>query len=259
MYEQVQRLAHELRLFGIHENAQARAATARTHSQDPLEFLMLLLEDERNFRKDRLAKSLQTRAKFRHQADISDWDQSFDRGLSRAQIKELSHLAFYKANENLIICGRTGEGKTHLAIALGRRLCQEGISVAFLSVHLMFEEVLAARAQGKLIGYLNRLNQTKVLIFDDFGLRNYTHEEATVLVELLEARARKGPVVVTSQVDPRGWAKLFEDPVIAEAIVDRLQHPSRRLTLKGGSYRERLGSGGALPRGKNLATEAQLN
>jgi DNA replication protein DnaC len=256
MNEQVRRLSHELRLFGIHSSFEARAQDAVSRSQHPLEFLALVLEDERLARKDRLAKSLTTRAKFRHQADIQDWDTSFDRGLTRAQIKELSVLAFYHANENLIICGRTGEGKTHLGIALGRRLCQEGLSVAFLSVNLMFEEVLAARAAGKLIGYLNRLNQTRVLIFDDFGLRNYTHEEATVLVELLEARARKGPVIVTSQVDPKGWLKLFEDPVIAEAIVDRLQHPSRRLQLKGGSYRERLSS---LPRGKSVATEPVFN
>jgi len=256
MNEQVRRLSHELRLFGIHASFEARASQAASTSQHPLEFLAVLLEDERLARRDRLAKSLTTRAKFRHQADIADWDQSFERGLTRAQIKELSMLAFHHANENLNICGRTGESKTHLAIALGRRLCQEGLSVAFLPVNLMFEEVLAARAQGKIIGYLNRLNQTRVLIFDDFGLRNYTHEEATVLVELLEARARKGPVIVTSQVDPKGWLKLFEDPVIAEAIVDRLQHPSRRLQLKGGSYRERLAM---LPNGKTVAKKSMDN
>jgi DNA replication protein DnaC len=61
-----------------------------------------------------------------------------------------------------------------------------------------------------------------------------------VLVDLLEDRYRNGVVIVTSQVDPRGWQKLFEDAVIAEAIVDRLKHPAQRVVLKGGSYRERL-------------------
>jgi DNA replication protein DnaC len=256
MHTTVRRLAHELRLFGIHAACEARAHTALSDSQHPLEFLALLLEDERLARRDRLAKSLTTRAKFRHQADIQDWDQSFERGLTKAQIKELSVLSFYHNKENLIVCGRTGEGKTHLAIALGRRLCQEALSVAFLPVNRMFEEVLAARSQGKLIGYLNRMNQTQVLIFDDFGLRSYTHDEATILVELLEARARKGPVIVTSQVDPKGWLSLFEDPVIAEAIVDRLLHPARKIQLKGGSYRERLA---ALPRGNPVAKETTLN
>ncbi|MBK9038360.1 MAG: ATP-binding protein [Bdellovibrionales bacterium] len=147
----------------------------------------------------------------------------------------------------MIILGRTGEGKTHLAITLGRKICQENLSVSFLPVNLMFEEVLAARSSGKMIGFLTRLNSTQVLILDDFGLRQYSHEEANVLVELLEARARKGPVIVTSQIDPKGWFKLFEDPVIAEAIVDRMINPSQRINLKGGSYREKLNQ---LPRGK---------
>lgn len=252
MHEQIKQLSHELRLFGVYQNFEARSAHAAASQLDPLEFLVLLLEDEKLFRKDRLAKSLETRAKFRHQAAIEDWDQSFDRGLTKLQVKELASLSFLAHNENVIACGRTGEGKTHLAISLGRRLCREGLSVAFLSMNLLFEEVQAARAAGKLIGFLTRLNQTRVLIFDDFGLRNYTHDEATILVELLEARAKKGPIIVTSQVDPKGWLKLFEDPVIAEAIVDRMLNPSRRINLKGGSYRERL-SAAALPRGKQLA------
>jgi len=58
---------------------------------------------------------------------------------------------------------------------------------------------------------------------------------------LLEERYRKGPVIVTSQVEPSGWLKLFEDAVIGEALVGRLIHPSQKLTLKGDrSYREKL-------------------
>ena len=84
----------------------------------------------------------------------------------------------------------------------------------------------------------------------------YTHEEANVLVELLEGRVKKGPIIVTSQVDPKGWLKLFEDPVIAEAIVDRMINPSQKIRLTGGSYRERLN---LLPGGKAIAQEAMLN
>ncbi|MBK7893118.1 MAG: ATP-binding protein [Bdellovibrionales bacterium] len=104
---------------------------------------------------------------------------------------------------------------------------------------------------------MKRLSSIRALILDDFGLRNYTHDEATVLVDLLEDRHRKGSVIVTSQVDPRGWTKLFEDPVIAEAIVNRLEHPSQRLNLKGGSYREKLQT--KLPAGKRLEAERLLS
>jgi DNA replication protein DnaC len=66
------------------------------------------------------------------------------------------------------------------------------------------------------------------------------HEEAGILLDLFEERYRKGILIVTSQVDPKGWKKLFEDPVIAESVTDRMINPSKLIELKGPSFRERL-------------------
>ena len=73
---------------------------------------------------------------------------------------------------------------------------------------------------------------------DDFGLRNYTHKEATIFYEILEDRYRKGSVIITSQVKPQGWQTLFEDQVIAEAILDRLSASSQTIDVKGDSFRK---------------------
>lgn len=257
MNEHVQQILYEMRLFGMHQNFESRSAEAVSKGLHPLEFLHLLMQDEKNWRRDRLSKSLAKRAKFRHQADLEDWDTSFSRGLTKPKIKELSLLTFIKNKQNLIILGRTGEGKTQLAISIGRKICEAGLSVSFLPVNLMFEEVLVARSAGKVLSYLNQLSRTQVLILDDFGLRNYTHEEATFFVEFLEARIKKGPVIITSQVDPKGWYKLFEDPVIAEAVVDRMINPAERVQLEGGSYRDKLQN--KLPKGKTLAQQELVN
>ena len=198
-----------------------------------------------------------TRAKFRSVADLEDWDQSYERGLTKAKLRELSAMSFVQSNENMLILGRTGEGKTHLAVGLGRRLCAENISTFFVPVNFLFEEVQAAKVAGKYLQYVKRLSQVRVLILDDFGLRNYTHDEANVLVDILEDRHKKGSVIVTSQADPKGWPKLFEDPLIAEAIVSRLEHPSQKLILKGGNYREKLQT--TLPVGKKLDQDKMLN
>lgn len=248
MNDQIKQVAHSLRLFGVHGHFEQRAKQASAQSLNYLEFLRLILEDEANQRKNTSAKKYTTRAKFRCFADLEDWDQTFDRGITKVKLKELTSLAFYHANENLLLLGKTGEGKTHLGVAIGRRLCDEGVSTLFLPVNFLFEEINAARVAGKYLSYIKKLTQTRVIILDDFGLRNYTHEEANALVDLLEDRHRKGSVIITSQVDPRGWMKLFEDPVIAEAIVSRMEHPSQRLHLKGGNYREKLQ--GKLPNGK---------
>jgi len=241
MLSQVKNLSHQMRLFGIHEACERRAQEASSQQLHPLEFLRLVLEDEALSRKDRTAKALITKAHFRFRADLEDWDLSFHKDLPKAKIKELSQLSFFHNLENLLILGKTGSGKTFLAIALGRRLCQEGHSTVFVPVNFLFEEIQAAKAAGRYLNYVKGLCKSKALILDDLGLRNYTHEEATSLMDILEERYQKAPLIVTSQVEPQGWMKLFEDPVIAEAIVDRLIHPSQKLTLKGErSYREKI-------------------
>ncbi len=251
--DQIRTTAHALRLFGVHGNFEKRAAEASGSGLNTLEFLRLLLDDEVLHRKERTAKQLTTKAKFRAQgSELEEWDGGSERGITKAKLRELAAGAFVQAGENLLILGKTGQGKTHLSIAIGRRLCADGVSVLFIPVNFLFEEVLAARAAGKYLNYIRRLSSTRVLILDDFGLRNYTHEEATVLVDLLEDRHRKGSVVVTSQADPRGWTKLFEDPLIAEAVVSRLQSPSQRVQLNGANYREKLQS--PLPVRKDLAS-----
>lgn len=192
------------------------------------------------YRKNARAKRLISQAKFRHDCDLEDWDDSYERGINKTKMKQLSLLGFHKYLENLIILGRAGEGKTHLAMSIGKRLCAEGITTLFFSVNLFFEEVNAAKASGKYLSFIKKLSRTPVIILDDFGLRAYTHEEATVLMDILEDRYRKGTAIITSQVDPIGWHKLFEDPVIAEAIADRLTKPSMAIKLKGGAYRDKL-------------------
>jgi DNA replication protein DnaC len=106
-------------------------------------------------------------------------------------------------------------------------------------MNLLFEELQAERIAGRYIKYIRKLTSAKALILDDFGLRSYTHAEASSLLEVLEERYSKGVTIITSQVLPKGWISLFEDPVIAEAIVDRLCNPAQIVSLVGDSYRKK--------------------
>ena len=257
MNDQLKQMSHNLRLFGVHGGFERRAQQAGAESLNHLEFLRLILEDEFNQRKNAAAKRLLMKAKFRSVSDLEDWDQTFERGFTKTKLRELAAIGFYQSQENLLLLGKTGAGKTHLAIAIGRRLCAENISTLFFPVNFLFEEVTAAKTTGKYLNFVKKLSQSQVIILDDFGLRNYSHEEANILVDILEDRHRKGSVVVTSQVDPKGWIKLFEDPVIAEAIVSRLEHPSQKLIIIGGNYREKLQT--SLPPGKKLELNKKLN
>ena len=115
MLDQVKNLSHQMRLFGIHEACERQAQIALSQQLHPLEFLRLLLEEELLSRKDRTAKALVTKARFRFRADLEDWDYSFHKDVPKAKVSELAHLSFFHNQENLLIIGKTGLGKTHLA------------------------------------------------------------------------------------------------------------------------------------------------
>jgi DNA replication protein DnaC len=222
LVNQMKSLSHELRLIGINQNIAKNAEIAMANQLHPLEYLKIILEDEKSFRRERAAKALKTRAKFRSDAELEDWDHAFPRGLTKPKFKEIASLQFYQNKESMLITGSTGTGKTHLAIALGKKLCGEGVSVQFYSVNLLFEAASAEKLAGRYLQFVKKLKQVAVLILDDFGLRNYL----------------KGSIILTSQVEPQGWGKLFEDPVIADAIVDRLTKPTKTVPLKGPSFRD---------------------
>ena len=148
MLDQVRNLSHQMRLFGIHQSCERRATEALAQQLHPLEFLRLILEEELLSRQDRTAKILMTKARFRFRADLEDIDFSFHKDLTKAKIKELFELSFLHNLENLLIVGKTGVGKTFLAIAVGRRLCQLGHPIQFLPVNFLFEEIQAAKAAG---------------------------------------------------------------------------------------------------------------
>ena len=230
----------ELRLIGVYQSIDRLSNIAVKDGLHPLEYLRLVLEEEKRHRKEMSAKTLKTKAKFRSDAELEDWDHEFPRGLTKAQFKECASLRFYENRENLLILGSTGMGKTHLAIALGKKLCSENIKVQFYSVNFLFEEAFSEKISGRYLQFIKKVRNASVIILDDFGLRTYTHEEAQILVDILEERYLKGSIIITSQVDIGGWGKLFADPVISDAIIDRLSQPSQRVVIKGAkSYREK--------------------
>lgn len=131
--------------------------------------------------------------------------------------------------------------KTVQFFGVRSKCCASGYETLFIPVNRLFKEIDMAEAQGNYLNYIARLSKVRLLILDDFGLRNYTHKEATIFYEILEDRYRKGSVIITSQVKPQGWETLFEDKVIAEAIIDRLMASSQTIDVKGVSFRSGQG------------------
>jgi DNA replication protein DnaC len=241
---EIKRLTHEMRLFGLYESIERRLNSFKAEAQTGEEFLRILLEDERQYRKNASAKKLEKKAQFRRDAVIENWDSSIERGMSKTKLRELASLSFWDSKKNLIIVGATGCGKTQLAMALGRAACHHQLKVSFFSTNLLFEEMRAQRSSGKFLSWSKNIRKSDIIIFDDFGLRSFTHDEAMFFVDLFEERYQNKIHIFTSQVNLEGWKNLYEDPVTGQAIVDRIKNPSEEVRLIGNSYRERIGKGG---------------
>ena len=252
----VEQKLSQLRLLGLRENAERRIAEAVAANLHPEEFLLLLLDDEILQRKEMLSKRLQTKAKFRYDAHHEDWDWLFERGIGKTKVQDAISLGFLRDREQLLLFGPTGIGKTHLAIAVGRRACHAGKTVAFFGMNSLFEEALGTKASGKYRFWLKTTASRDLIILDDFALRKYTHEEGSVILDLLEEHHKKGSIVVTSQVAAEGWPALFEDPVLGEAIVDRMTKPQKTLVFDGASYRDK-GSSKKLGKAEMVAPETK--
>lgn len=238
-------LLNELKFFGMKSSIEYRVTEAIESNLSHQDFLVLLLEDEHLYRKNRRCEALKKRAKFRSKAYLENFEITSDRGISKSMIQDFKSLRFIEGHQNLIFLGGTGAGKSFVAQAIGHAACSVGIEVLFVSLNRLFKELEMADKQGTYLTYMKRLRERiKLLIIDDMGLRSYSHQEATILYEILEERYQKGSVIVTSQVSPLGWKSLFEDPVIAEAICDRLTACAHTIEVKGKSFRGRHKQGG---------------
>lgn len=235
-------LLNDLKFFGIKESLTIRIKEAESTSLSYQEFLAYVLEDERLYRRNRRYELLRKRAKFRASCYLENFECSPSRGVGKSTIQNFKSLQFIRNKGNIIFLGGTGVGKSFLAQAIGHEACAVGIEVFFISANRLFKELEIADTQGTYLTYMNKLRKrVELLIIDDFGLRNYTHQEANILYEILEDRYKNGSLLMTSQIRPQGWLSLFEDRVIAEAILDRLTATADTVEVKGTSYRGKQG------------------
>jgi DNA replication protein DnaC len=203
------------------------------------EFVSLLIEDEYNARKNRKLSRMLGRANFKaNQACIENIKYSAVRNLKKADVMPYTSEGWITSAQNLIITGSTGTGKTFLSEAIGRRACVLGYQAVKIRYGRLFDEIHTARGTGMYAKYIDRLDKIKVLILDDFAGNDVTKKDLGDLVDIIEDRDQRWPLVITSQYKPANWHKRFPDPTLADAICDRLVHGSVKFNLEGPSMRK---------------------
>jgi len=228
-----------LRLKGLLDTLESRFKQAEDENFTAAEFLQLIFQDEIGRREaESLSKRLQ-KAKFESKYTFDNLILTEYSNEIQRTIRNLKTGIFLNDNQNVIIMGPTGTGKTHLAHALGHVACCKGSSTRFIRTNAMFRELLISRADLSWSKVFASYVKPKVLILDDFAIKSMTPDQAEDIYELIAERMINTSFIITSNRTVDAWVQLFPDPVMANAALDRLANNSHQLILDGDSYRKK--------------------
>lgn len=234
LHEPVQ---HQLARLGLRGAADALARMPL--DEEVIDALAVLLEAE-CLHRDSLGQARRLKlAKLSQRAHPADVDLRSPRGLGKSRWQHLLGLNWFTQHQHLLLVGPTGIGKSYLACALAKAVIDKKQSVRYLRLPRLSEELALLQAQGRIGQWLKTLGRIDLLILDDFGLVPMSPSHQPLLLELLEDRYQRGSVLVTSQLPIKFWHGQFQDPTLADAILDRLVHNAELVELSGESMRKR--------------------
>lgn len=227
----------QLRLSGILATLEARNRQAVGGQWSYVEFLERLLEDEVERRAQKQLALRLRRSTVNSSKTLEGFDFNFNASLNRQQLLALASCDYIRQKRNLLICGPTGVGKSHLAQALAHEACRQGYDVLFSDTAKMLGHINGGRADGTLEKRLNMYLRPELLVLDDFGLRPLRAPGPEDLYDVINERYERGSILLTSNRAPGEWPELFGDPLLASAGLDRLGDRAEVVVITGKSYR----------------------
>jgi DNA replication protein DnaC len=228
-----------LKLGGMVQTLDVRASQAIERQLTPVEFLALLLDDELERRsQQRLARHLAQSGCDVHKT-LAHFDFAAAPGVNRSFIMDLAACTFIGRHENLLLCGPTGVGKSHVANGLAIEAMKRNLRVLSRPLQRLLADLHAARANGSYPRLLARVLTVDLLVLDDFGLQPLSSQAAQDLYEIISERYERGSLIITSNRAFEEWTEVFGNELLASAALDRLTHHAHTLIIRGESYRQR--------------------
>ena len=174
-------------------------------------------------------------------ACMEDIEYHPDRKLDKAQITRLASCNYINEHHNVIIMGATGNGKTYISNAFGITANRNFYTVKFIRLPDLLLELAVARNEGRYAKAVKQYKQARLLIIDEWLLFPISDTDARDALDIINARHKKASTIFCTQFATDGWHEKINDPIVADAICDRIVHDSYKIIIHGDGMRKRKG------------------
>jgi DNA replication protein DnaC len=214
----------------------ALAAYAQNEGCNQEQLLFMLLSSEIEYRQNQANKRKMLQAKFPIEKEWSDIDKRVNPDIDFNNLEKLD-MDFIKKKQNLCLMGQPGTGKTHSLIALGRKLCRQGISTKFYTACTLVNALQEAKASHNLSKFMPSVLKPQLLIIDELGYIPFSEDGARLLFEVFSNRHERGSIAISTNLPFDQWTQIFGSVALSAALIDRFTHRCNIYTFKGKSIR----------------------
>jgi DNA replication protein DnaC len=204
-----------------------------------VETLVKLTNYEIDVREQNMIHSMVKMGAFPHRKEVDEFNFEFQPSINKQQILDFISLRFLEQQENIVFLGPSGVGKTHLATSIGisSKKQKKRTSTYFIKCHDLLQNLKRAKIENRLESRLKHYTKYKLLIIDEIGYLPIDPEDAKLFFQLIDMRYEKRSTILTTNINFKSWDEVFQDPKLANAILDRVLHHATVVSIVGQSYR----------------------